>query len=93
MRLTAPGHCCRSYLVDSRFPKRAEAKAAVCLLAMSEGVGDFIRGLAKQVEDRLPPELRKRVTGLYLPTLTSECRKRRPEVQPVFDYLTEDECK
>ncbi|CAL1702719.1 unnamed protein product [Somion occarium] len=90
LRLSSPAEC-RSYLVDSRFAKRAEAKASVCLLAMSEGAGNFIRDLAKQVEDRLPLSVRKVVSSLYLPTLISECRKLRPEVQPVFEYVTEDD--
>lgn len=88
LRLTAPG-LCESYLVDARFTKRVTAKAAVCLQAMSEGAGYLIRSLAKEVGDRLTPETRRLVSGSYLPTLISECRKRQPEIQFQFDYILE----
>ncbi|KAI9059441.1 hypothetical protein FKP32DRAFT_1606126 [Trametes sanguinea] len=86
LRLERPGEV-KSYLVDARFSKRAEAKAAVCLLAMSEGVGDYIRGVAKAVEDRLPAPMRKYVAEVLTPTLNAEYRKAHgPGIQPQVEY-------
>ncbi|KAI0367916.1 hypothetical protein BV20DRAFT_981087 [Pilatotrama ljubarskyi] len=86
LRLERPGEV-KSYLVDARFSKRAEAKAAVCLLAMSEGVGDYIRGVAKAVEDKLPAATRKHVTEVLTPLLNAEYRKvHGPGIQPQIEY-------
>ncbi|CDO68523.1 hypothetical protein BN946_scf184998.g20 [Trametes cinnabarina] len=86
LRLERPGEV-KSYLVDARFSKRAEAKAAVCLLAMSEGVGDYIRGVAKAVEERLPAAMRKYVAEVLTPTLNAEYRKAHgPGIQPQVEY-------
>ncbi|OCH85385.1 hypothetical protein OBBRIDRAFT_798230 [Obba rivulosa] len=92
LRLTRPGES-RSYLADAIFAKRNEAKAAVCLLAMSQGVGTWIRDLAKEVENRLSPEVKKQVTDMLLPALLSEYRKVRPSASPAFDFHTvQDAC-
>ncbi|KAI0357113.1 hypothetical protein OH77DRAFT_1519559 [Trametes cingulata] len=86
LRLERPGEV-KSYLVDARFSKRAEAKAAVCLLAMSEGVGDYIRGVAKAVEEKLPAATRKHVTEVLTPLLNAEYRKvHGPGIQPQIEY-------
>ncbi|KAI0631665.1 hypothetical protein C8Q77DRAFT_1159426 [Trametes polyzona] len=86
LRLERPGEV-KSYLVDARFSKRAEAKAAVCLLAMSEGVGDYIRSVAKAIEDKLPPATRKYATEVLTPLLNSEYRKAHGAgIQPQIDY-------
>ncbi|KAI8976408.1 hypothetical protein BD414DRAFT_539383 [Trametes punicea] len=86
LRLERPGEV-KSYLVDARFSKRAEAKAAVCLLAMSEGVGEYIRSVAKAVEDRLPPAMRKYVAEVLTPTLNAEYRKLHgPGIHPQIEY-------
>ncbi|KAI0641758.1 hypothetical protein C8Q79DRAFT_919018 [Trametes meyenii] len=86
LRLECPNEV-KSYLVDARFSKRAEAKAAVCLLAMSEGVGEYIRGVAKSVEEKLPASMRKYVTESLIPTLNLEYRKAHgPGIQPQIEY-------
>ncbi|KAI0072242.1 hypothetical protein K474DRAFT_1701087 [Panus rudis PR-1116 ss-1] len=83
----------RSYLVDARFAKRAEAKTAVCLLAMSEGVGNYLRTIAEEVEARLPADVKQAVANFYLPTLTSEYRKLRNGAQPQLEYtMDHDAC-
>ena len=80
----------KSYLVDARFAKRTEAKAAVCLLAMSERVGDYIRGVGKAIEEKLSSSTRQYVQETLLPTLVSELRKvRGPGITPTFDYETD----
>ena len=86
LRLERPGEV-KSYLVDAQFPKRAEAKSAVCLLAMSQGIGSYIRGVGKAVEDKLSPATRKHVNEVLLPLLHAEYRTARgPGVPPVFEY-------
>ncbi|KAI0331545.1 hypothetical protein GY45DRAFT_1369868 [Cubamyces sp. BRFM 1775] len=86
LRLERPGEV-KSYLVDARFLKRAEAKAAVCLLAMAEGAGDYIRSVAKAIEDKLPASMRKYVSEVLVPVLNSEYRKAHgPGIQPHVEY-------
>ncbi|KAJ8497072.1 hypothetical protein ONZ51_g720 [Trametes cubensis] len=86
LRLERPGEV-KSYLVDARFSKRAEAKAAVCLLAMVEGAGDYIRSVAKAIEDKLPASMRKYVSEVLIPVLNSEYRKAHgPGIQPHVEY-------
>ncbi|TBU39205.1 hypothetical protein BD309DRAFT_872776 [Dichomitus squalens] len=93
LRLECPG-AVKSYLVDARFAKRNEAKAAVCLLAMSEGVGEYIRGVGQAVKDKLPPAVRRHVSSVLLPLLNAEYRKvRGPGMQPGIEYDQElDAC-
>lgn len=45
-------------MVEARFPKKSDAKSAVCLQAMSEKVGAYVRDVARKVEQLVPPELR-----------------------------------
>ncbi|KAI0667446.1 hypothetical protein C8Q78DRAFT_982101 [Trametes maxima] len=86
LRLERPNEV-KSYLVDARFSKRAEAKAAVCLLAMSEGVGEYIRSVAKTVEEKLSATTRKYVAETLIPTLNNEYRKAHgPGIQPFIEY-------
>ncbi|KAH9849147.1 hypothetical protein C2E23DRAFT_888535 [Lenzites betulinus] len=86
LRLERPGEV-KSYLVDARFSKRAEAKAAVCLLAMSEGVGDYIRSVAKAVEEKLPAPMRKHVGEVLTPLVNAEYRKvHGAGIQPQIEY-------
>ncbi|KAG7085685.1 hypothetical protein E1B28_003230 [Marasmius oreades] len=42
-----------SYLVEPRFRKEKDAKAAVCLQAMALGLGDYLRSLELEVESRV----------------------------------------
>ncbi len=86
MRLERPGEV-KSYLVDARFAKRAEAKAAACLLAMSERVGDYIRGVGKAVEDKLSPSTRHYVQETLMTIMVAELRKVRGSgFNPTFEY-------
>ncbi|KAI0739634.1 hypothetical protein C8Q80DRAFT_1124013 [Daedaleopsis nitida] len=93
LRLERPGEV-KSYLADARFAKRSEAKGAVCLLAMSEGVGEYIRNVGKAIEDKLSASTRFHINNTLLPTLTSEYRKvRGPGLSPTFEYeLDGDAC-
>ena len=78
---------CRSYLVDPLFPKRADAKAAVCLVAMSQGVGDYIRGITDELENKVSMEIRQRVLEGIQPLLQTEYSKIWPIKHPsIYDY-------
>jgi hypothetical protein len=79
----------RSYLVDARFPKRADAKAAVCLQAISQGVGDYIRTIGREVEFKIAPIMRRWANELIFPVLGSECNKIKPGTHPRYDYQKE----
>ena len=90
LRLDRPGKR-KSYLVAPRFAKRTEAKAAVCLLAMSEHVGDYIRALTKEVDARLTPPMRRTVNDMLLPAIMAEYRTIWPEGGPEFEYDSEND--
>ncbi|KAG0693624.1 hypothetical protein DFH29DRAFT_963615 [Suillus ampliporus] len=87
LRLDRPGEY-RAYLVDPRFPKRADAKAAVCLQALSRGAGDYMRAIGKAVEARVTPLMKSWVNDQYTPVLLSEYSKIRVR-HPDFTYEKE----
>ncbi|KAG2157757.1 uncharacterized protein EDB93DRAFT_1124492 [Suillus bovinus] len=78
----------RAYLVDPRFPKRADAKAAVCLQALSQGAGDYMRAIGKAVEERVTPLMKTWVNDQVYPVLLSEYHKVRGR-HPNFTYEKE----
>ncbi|KAG1881147.1 hypothetical protein F4604DRAFT_465963 [Suillus subluteus] len=78
----------RAYLVDPRFPKRADAKAAVCLQALSHGAGDYMRAIGKAVEARVTPLMKTWVNDQVYPVLLSEYNKLRNR-HPNFTYEKE----
>ena len=84
LRVERPGEC-RSYLADPRFQKRADAKAAVCLQAMSLGVGNYIRELGTAVATKVS-HFRTLANQYILPQLASECEKTQPGNRPVFTF-------
>ena len=86
LRIERSGEPSRSYLVDSGFAKRADAKSAVCLQAMSEGLGDYIRAISASIESKVTPEMRKYVTERVYPVLAAEYAKFRPGTHPSYDY-------
>ncbi|EGN97416.1 hypothetical protein SERLA73DRAFT_75102 [Serpula lacrymans var. lacrymans S7.3] len=85
LRIERPGDS-KSYLVDPRFPKRADAKAAVCLQAMSQGVGDYIRSISAAVEGKVTPTMRTWVNDHVVPVLASEYSKIKPGAHPQYDF-------
>ena len=88
LRLERPGEP-RSYLVDLRFYKRGDAKAAVCLLAMSQGVGHYIKEVGEAVQTKLSPESKKLAHQHIYFQLASECEKVRPGNHPIFTFPTD----
>jgi hypothetical protein len=78
----------RAYLVDPRFPKRADAKAAVCLQALSHGAGDYMRAIGKAVEARVTPLMKTWVNDQVYPVLLSEYNKLSNR-HPNFTYEKE----
>jgi hypothetical protein len=88
LRIERPGDS-RSYLVDARFPKRADAKSAVCLQAISQGVGDYIRGIGREMENKITPTMRRWANDFIFPTLGSECSKVKPGTHPRYDFQKE----
>ncbi|KAG1770711.1 hypothetical protein EDD22DRAFT_948318 [Suillus occidentalis] len=78
----------RAYIVDPRFPKRADAKAAVCLQALSHGAGEYVRAIGKAVEARVTPLMKTWVNDQIYPVLLSEYNKLRGR-HPNFTYEKE----
>jgi hypothetical protein len=90
LRLERPGES-RSYLVDARFAKRTDAKAAVCLEAISQGVGDYIRAIKDSVDTKVTPAMRQWVNELVFPILSFEWQKYRPNEQLLFEFTSEQD--
>lgn len=76
----------RSYLVDSKFPKRADAKSAVCLQAIFQGVGDYIRDIAQELENRITPNMKRWAQESIFPNLGSEMSKANPGTHPQYEF-------
>ncbi|VDC01565.1 unnamed protein product [Peniophora sp. CBMAI 1063] len=89
LRLSRPGEV-KSYLVDPIYPKRADAKVAVTLLAMSQGVGQWIRKVAHECEEKLPHRLKEYITMRILPMVTLEYSKIWPGRHPEIWTFTRD---
>ena len=85
LKLDRPGEY-KASLVDARFPKRSDAKAAVCLQAMSEGIGDYIRSIASAVDNKITPAMRSFSSSLVFPALTSGLSKIDTDLRPHFEY-------
>jgi hypothetical protein len=88
LRVERPGET-RTYLVDPQFPKRSDARSAVCLLAMSQAVGSYIRGLKEEAENKISPERRKLANEKLLQILSYECCKVKPGNRLIFAFATE----
>lgn len=88
LRIERPGET-RTYLVDPQFPKRADARSAVCLLAMSQDVGGYIRGLKEEAENKLSAERRKLANEKLIQTLSYECSKVKLGNRLMFTFSTE----
>ena len=73
-------------MVEPKFGKRVDAKAAVCLLAMSQGISQYIRSIASTIEGKVTPEMRKIANEQILPILGSEYAKLRHGMHPTYEY-------
>ncbi|KAH7886679.1 hypothetical protein F5I97DRAFT_1025287 [Phlebopus sp. FC_14] len=85
LKLDRPGDY-RAYLVDSRFTKRSDAKAAVCLQAMSLGVGEYIREITSAVGTQVTSAMRSFSTNIIYPTMTAELSRIDAGLHPRFDF-------
>ncbi|KAF9039264.1 hypothetical protein BJ165DRAFT_1596745 [Panaeolus papilionaceus] len=77
LRLRRPEET-QTYIVDPLFPKRSDAKPAVCFLAISQGVGDYIRRVKDELDNRISPERRKLANEKLYQILASEAKRVRP---------------
>ncbi|KAG5636299.1 hypothetical protein H0H81_008498 [Sphagnurus paluster] len=68
LRVDRPGES-RAYVVDPMFTKRSDAKAAVCLSAMVQGIENIIKAVSAQIENKLTPELRSFAHNKIFPAL------------------------
>jgi hypothetical protein len=85
LRIERPSES-KSYLVDPIFAKRVDAKAAVCLQAMSEGVAGYIRGVGEAVSNKVTHSMRKWANEHVFPTLGLESHKINPGRGPTFTF-------
>lgn len=89
LRVARPGEV-RTYLVDPQFPKRADAKNAVCLVALATGVGAYVRAIADTLETKVSIETKGLVFESILPLLTTEYAKFWPNKLPEMFEFTRD---
>jgi hypothetical protein len=61
----------------------------VCLQAISQGVGDYIRAVGKEVEEKITPIMRRWANDLIFPLLGLECSKVKPGTHPRYDFQKE----
>ena len=83
----------KAFLVDARFTKRSDAKAASCLQAMSEGIGDYIRSITSAVDNKVTLIMRSFSSSLVYPALTSGLSKIDRDLHPHFEYHKERDGK
>lgn len=79
----------RTYLVEPQFTKRADAKSAVALYAISQNVGGWIYEISKAIEDLLTPDMKVKAANLIAP-LNSECTRAGLQGQPLYIYEHEE---
>jgi hypothetical protein len=80
------GELTKTYFVDSLFQKRSDAKSAACLLALSQGIGDYIRSVKGSMDDNFTPEMRKLASEKFIFALNTECSKIRQGNRLNFTY-------
>jgi len=74
-------------MVEPQFPKRADAKNAVCLAALAAGIGAYVHAVNGALEAKISPETRALVMESILPLLTTEYAKYWPNKLPeMFEY-------
>jgi hypothetical protein len=64
----------------------------VCLQAISQGVGDYIRRIGQAMENKITPIMRRWANDLIFPMLGSEC-KVNPGTHPRYDFPKEKDGK
>ncbi|KDQ07787.1 hypothetical protein BOTBODRAFT_70139 [Botryobasidium botryosum FD-172 SS1] len=85
LRLELPTGESRSFLVDSVFSKRQDAKTAVCLLAVSQGVGEYIRSLGEKYDEKLTKAMKDRAKEL-MTTIANELQKVKPGLHANYTF-------
>jgi len=82
-------------MVEPQFPKRADAKNAVCLAALAAGVGSYVRAVSAALEAKISPETRTLVYESILPLLNTEYAKFWPNKLPpdMFEHTKDRDGK
>ena len=74
-------------MVEPQFPKRADAKNAVCLASLAAGVGAYVRSVSGVLETKISPETKALVLDSIFPFLMTEYAKYWPNKLPErFEY-------
>lgn len=79
--------------MDPRFHKRADAKAAVCLLAMSQDIGNYIRHVGLEVENKISEHARKLANQAIYPGIIAEYHKIRSNGHPEYSFYKDGDGK
>lgn len=56
------------------------------MLALSQGIGNYIRSAAAAIESKVTPEMRKKANEVVMPILGSEYAKLRQGLHPLFEF-------
>ncbi|KAJ3746066.1 hypothetical protein DFH05DRAFT_906756 [Lentinula detonsa] len=84
----------RTYLVEPRFSKKVKAKVGVCIQAMSENVGGFLRTYfpvesqttTSTVLSLLTPQMRQLANQTLWPMLEAACQEIGPQATIMVHY-------
>ncbi|KAF8315797.1 uncharacterized protein EI90DRAFT_300196 [Cantharellus anzutake] len=90
LRLDHPSLPSRSYMVDAVFSKRQEAKTAVCLQAISEDVGEYIRSTGIKYNESLTKDMKEQATKLYT-VITQDLSRTKPSQRAEWEFICENQ--
>ncbi|KAJ4490684.1 hypothetical protein J3R30DRAFT_3694404 [Lentinula aciculospora] len=83
----------RTYLIEPRFSKKAKSKIGVCIQAMSEGVGSFLRAYLPDPKATSPEEqssvtleMRRYANVTVWPAIEAACREIGPGAVTTTQY-------
>ena len=63
---------CLTHIMESMFTKKADAKAAVCFRALSQGLREYVCNIAKCLDSHVIMDTKKKASDQILLVLMSE---------------------
>lgn len=90
LRLEGPKHRSKAYILDPHFAKRQDAKAAVCLLAISQNVQAYVQSVEQEFDKKLGPGDRVLVETKILPAILARAQKVRAGNRPKYDFVSDE---
>ncbi|KAF9520220.1 hypothetical protein BS47DRAFT_1336199 [Hydnum rufescens UP504] len=86
LRLDHPSGDSHSYMVDPVFSKRQDAKTAVCLEAISQNVGDYVRSTGTKYDERLTKEMKDYAKEHVFGLITQDLQRLKPPQRATWAF-------